>query len=322
MGRKTSSTSKTIGDCVSQMPRPPQASSQLTSVLFRPGAREPIDLGTVDAETCHALRPEQCVEKASFLNSVPPALALMKRCIDNKVMVAPSEIVANGTGLYTTSDIPAGTVLLRAESISGRWVGIGELQEAGANASNSLKVELVTPYRMPKEMFLVGDASRFPWPHLNSTRGTGREPNLRWDFVPGDMGNEFVVFTTTREIPAFSDEILLDYKIRFENEIAPGTHSNLEGQVAEAAEFCEGDIVDALFNEPGSQDTQPVEDRVRDYAKAGAVMEPDMVTYIAALLRTPHTQRERERDREHSPRTAGNRHREHSAIQTSHTHSI
>ena len=335
MGRKPSSTSKTIDDCVLQMPQLPQQSSQLASMLLSPGIREPINLGTVAAHKCNALRPEQCEEKASFLSQIPPSLALMKRCADSKVMVAPSEIVANGTGLYTTSDIATGTVMFRAESTSGRWVGLGEFQEAGANAVNSLKVELVTPFRQPKQMFLVGDASRFPWPHLNSTWGTGREANLKWDFVPGDMGDSFVVFTATKDIPAFSNELLLDYTVRFHDDIAPGTHSRREEQGAEAAEqgeeaalFGGDDAIDDLFKASPSQDTLPVEDRshVRlwDYARADAVMEPDMVTYIAALLRTPRTQRERERerDREHSPRAAGNRHREHSAIQTSHTHSI
>ena len=333
MGRKPSSTSKTIDDCVLQMPQLPQQSSQLASMLLSPGIREPINLGTVDADTCNALRPEQCEEKASFLSQIPPSLALMKRCADSKIMVAPSEIVANGTGLYTTTDIATGTVMFRAESTSGRWVGLGEFQEAGANAVNSLKVEVVTPYRQPKQMFLVGDASRFPWPHLNSTWGTGREANLKWDFVEGDMGDSFVVFTTTKDIPAFSNELLLDYRVRFDDDIAPGTHSRREEQGAEAAEqgaeaalFGEDDAIDALLKASPSHDTLPVEDRshvrLRDYARAGAVMEPDMVTYIAALLRTPRTQRERERDREHSPRAAGNRHREHSAIQTSHTHSI
>ena len=320
MGRHPSSTSKTIDDCVLQMPQLPQQSSQLASMLLSPGIREPINLGTVDADTCNALRPEQCEEKASFLSQIPPKLALMKRCADSKIMVAPSEIVANATGLYTTSDIAAGTVMFRAESTSGRWVGLGEFQEAGANAVNSLKVEVVTPYRQPKQMFLVGDASRFPWPHLNSTWGTGREANLKWDFVEGDMGDSFVVFTTTKDIPAFSNELLLDYRVRFDDDIAPGRHSRREEQGAEAAEqgaqaaeqaaergaeaalFGEDDAIDALLKASPSHDTLPVEDRshvrLRDYARAGALMEPDMVTYIAALLRTPHTQRERERERE------------------------
>ena len=318
MGRNPSSTSKTIDDCVLQMPQLPQQSSQLASMLLSPGIREPINLGTVDADTCNALRPEQCEEKASFLSQIPPKLALMKRCADSKVMVAPSEIVANATGLYTTSDIAAGTVMFRAESTSGRWVGLDEFQEAGANAVNSLKVEVVTPYRQPKQMFLVGDASRFPWPHLNSTWGTGREANLKWDFVEGDMGDSFVVFTTTKDIPAFSNELLLDYRVRFDDDIAPGRHSRREEQGAEAAEqgaqaaeqaaergaeaalFGEDDAIDAWLKASPSHDTLPVEDRshvrLRDYARAGALMEPDMVTYIAALLRTPHTQRERERE--------------------------
>ena len=123
------------------------------------------------------------------------------------------------------------------------------------------------------------------------------------------MGDSFVVFTTTKDIPAFSNELLLDYRVRFDDDIAPGTHSRREEQGAEAAEqgaeaalFGEDDDIDALLKASPSQDTLHVEDRshvrLRDYARAGAVMEPDMVTYIAALLRTPHTQRERERERE------------------------
>ena len=130
------------------------------------------------------------------------------------------------------------------------------------------------------------------------------------------MGDSFVVFTATKDIPAFSNELLLDYRVRFHDDIAPGTHSRREEQGAEAAEqgaeaaeqgaeaalFRADDAKDVLFKASPSQDTLPVEDRshVRlwDYARADAVMEPDMVTYIAALLRTPRTQRERERERE------------------------
>ena len=221
LSRHPSATSQTLQELAESLPKLPQLPPKLCELLKRHHTlasvqEEMIDIGTADASQCKACQAPPRDNR--FVDSVPAPLALQWRCVQSKVMVAPSEL-GMGMGLYPTASIKSGDVVLVAESPARHWCGIDELKDI--SLKHSLRISLQQTFRKPVVMVCEGDPARYAWPYINSAKHTGRQPNLGINVGLGEMDDSFASLVALQDIQEFGEELLLDYRIQYNVPAAP-----------------------------------------------------------------------------------------------------
>ena len=118
-------------------------------------------------------------------------------------------------GVYPTRDFKAGDVVFQAETVQHKWVSVEEAAASGANPSDCLQVDILKSFRKPVAVIGIGDPRRHIWPNVNSCQGSGQAANLIKRVASREMTDEFVVFCAARYVTAFSEELLLDYPVKY-----------------------------------------------------------------------------------------------------------
>ena len=113
-----------------------------------------------------------------FDKEAPAILALTKKSLQSGVVIAFSEVVLGGKGVYPAKAFAAGEVVFQAESLSGRWLPEDHDTAISADPRFCLEICLVQPFRRPQKMVCVGDPGRFPWANVNSSWGTGKKKQI------------------------------------------------------------------------------------------------------------------------------------------------
>ncbi len=216
LARQVSSTESWLVEVASSLPRAPavppllvetlQELGQQWSPTAAPQVAGSVFIGEVDAR--------QAAIPAAAPNEHFPAplvLALAKQCHDQKVLVAPSLVALGSAGLYTTSEIQAGDLIVTGTSEAGKWLQPDEvtaMEERLGGLSPEVftiaEVDLLRLFRCPNRASLVGNKNRDPWACMRfSVDGANAQATLG----VGAMGNEFVIWTAKHRLQPY-EEIL------------------------------------------------------------------------------------------------------------------